>query len=185
MTLKDYMWSMGQVLKRPRYLVIGVVFMTMMVILAAWLPNLGLVGSTIGSSELEIAQKLKLLTALVGGINTNFQPEARVMVLLSAFLAGIQISMVSYYFGQKIKVGRGAGAGIVGIVSSLLGVGCASCGSVILTSFLGLGTSSLVLSSFPLKGTEFAILGLLIILASLIITTKKLYETQFCKIRKT
>jgi|SaaInlStandDraft_5_1057022.scaffolds.fasta_scaffold16462_4 hypothetical protein len=183
MKSREYLWSVWQVLKNPWYAVISTLLALLMIMLAAWLPNLQLVGNTITTSRLDWGEKYRLLAGLTGSIATNFQPEAIAMIIASSLLAGIQVALVIYYMRQKIGVGKEAGMGIMGVVSSLLGVGCASCGSVILTSFLGLGVSGVVLSRLPWHGVEFALIGFVIILMSTLSTAKKLYETQFCKLK--
>jgi len=162
---------------------ITVITASVIVIIAAWLPNFGLIGDTITNNSLSLGNKLSILVALAGSINTNFNSISRTMIIVSAILGGVQVSLVLYYLRHKVLAGKEAGMGIVGIVSSLLGVGCASCGSVVITSVIGLGATSSVIAMLPWHGVEFAVVGLLIILFSVIMTAKKLYETQFCELK--
>ncbi len=102
MKSREYLWSVWQVLKNPWYAVISTLLALLMIMLAAWLPNLQLVGNTITTSRLDWGEKYRLLAGLTGSIATNFQPEAIAMIIASSLLAGIQVALVIYYMRQKI-----------------------------------------------------------------------------------
>ena len=76
------------------------------------------------------------------------------------------------------------GISFVGIASSLLGVGCASCGSVVLTSFIGLSSATTVLGVLPFRGQEFGLLGIIILLIAIGFTLKKINQPFICKVRE-
>ena len=59
-------------------------------------------------------------------------------------------------------------------------MGCAACGSVILTAFLGtIGAGGLLLL-LPFHGAEFGIIGLLLLCASIRYLIKKIAEPLVC-----
>ncbi|HQU09423.1 MAG TPA: hypothetical protein PLV25_05630, partial [Opitutales bacterium] len=72
--------------------------------------------------------------------------------------------------------------GFLGIASGVLGMGCAACGSFLLTSLLSLFGASWLLSYLPLAGGEFGILGVILLAVSLYMTAKKIQNPAVCKI---
>ena len=68
----------------------------------------------------------------------------------------------------------------MGIAFSLLGVGCASCGSVILTSLIGFASATVVLGLLPLRGIEFGIIGIIILVLAMRLTIKKINQPLVC-----
>ena len=92
--------------------------------------------------------------------------------------------MITYFLKRKIKeVGQGEiAAGFLGITSSVLGVGCATCGSFLLTSVLSLVGASGTLALLPLGGGEFGLIGVLLLLIAIYITAKQISNPAICKI---
>ena len=71
--------------------------------------------------------------------------------------------------------------GIGGLVSGIFGIGCASCGTFILTSVLALVGAGGIVSFLPLGGEEFGILGVVLIGYATYWTAKKIEEPLVCK----
>lgn len=69
------------------------------------------------------------------------------------------MSLLIYYFQKRFRLEKTAGMSTVGMLSGLLGVGCASCGSVIISSLIGFGATASVIGVLPLRGQEFGLLG--------------------------
>ena len=61
-------------------------------------------------------------------------------------------------------------------------VRCASCGSVILSTFLGVGATAAFTGFLPFGGQEFSILAIIILAASLYVTGKKIADPLVCGI---
>jgi len=169
-----------EIIIQPKYLAVAVVVSLVVVALAAWLPNLHLVTKTMASSTLTLWQKTNLITSLLGSLRTNFTPLSRLVTLITAGLAGVQVSLLVYYLRQTAKLQRTMGASVVGVVTSMLGVGCASCGSVILTSLIGFGSASAILGVLPFRGQEFGFLGIGILMIAIYLTLKKINDPLAC-----
>jgi len=75
------------------------------------------------------------------------------------------------------------GVSLAGVATSLLGVGCASCGSVVLTSLVGFGSATTVLGILPFRGREFGFLGIIILLIAISFTLKKINQPYVCEVR--
>jgi hypothetical protein len=110
--------------------------------------------------------------------------DGRWPVLLMALLFGLDAALIAHYMRRQVRLNKVAGASAVGVVIGLLGVGCAACGSVFLTSLLGLGTALGVLAWLPLHGQEFTWLGVVIVVGSVFSIAKKIVDPEACAIPK-
>ncbi|MDO8624301.1 MAG: hypothetical protein Q7R54_03010 [bacterium] len=146
-----------------------------------WLPNLGLLGEVFTMSSASLAAKLTVAISLIG---TNGSILSAGYTILIALLFGINIAMIVYFF-RRVHARLGAqevGAGLGGIISGLLGIGCAACGSLIVgTAFWSLGAAS-VLAVLPLEGGEFGILSVLLLAFSLALISKKIAAPETCEL---
>ncbi len=176
------MTTLLRIIQQPKYLLVIAIVTLTVIALAAWLPNIHLITKTMTSKTMTVWQKTNLVTSLLGSIQTNFSPLSRTVTIISATLTGIQTSLLIYYLRQTIMVQREMGVSLLGVATSLLGVGCASCGSVVLTSLIGLSSASTVLGILPFRGQEFGFLGIAILLMAIIYTMKKINQPFLCKV---
>jgi hypothetical protein len=112
--------------------------------------------------------------------STNF---SRSMAIINSFLSGINLAMFVYYMSRRIKLYKSAGLGFMGMLVSFLGIGCASCGSVIITSIFGFGATAF-LGALPLHGLEISIFGSIFLLVSIHLLANKIANPLFCKSSK-
>jgi hypothetical protein len=173
-----------KVVTNSKYLILSTLVTLMIIAFAAWLPNLHLISRTVTSPTLTLWQKTNLLTSLLGSLQTNFTPLSRTVTIVSAALAGLQVSLLVYYLRQTAKLQQSMGMSLVGIVTSMLGIGCASCGSVVLTSLIGFSSTSVVLGILPFKGQEFGFIGIAILLYAIGFTVKKINQPYTCKVKE-
>ena len=169
---------------QPKYLTVAIAVSLMVIAFAAWLPNLHLIIKTMTSSTMTLWQKTNLLTGLLGSLQTNFTPLSRAVTFVSAGLAGVQASLLVYYLRQTSKAAQSMGMSALGVATSMLGVGCASCGSVVLTSLIGFGSATAVLGFLPLRGQEFGFIGIVILLFAISFTLKKINQPDVCVIER-
>ncbi len=151
---------------------------------AVWLPNLSLIVKIMGHPGITLSQKLSLPASLLGSIVTNFTPLSATYTIAIAILFGMNVAMIAYFLKRRIDDVRqaGFGTGFLGITSGVLGMGCAACGSFLLTSILSLSGTSWLLSYLPLAGGEFGILGVILLAISLYLTAEKIQNPAVCKI---
>jgi len=129
-------------------------------------------------------QKTNLVTSLLGSLETNFTPLSRNLTILSATLTGIQTSLLVYYIRRSMRIQQEMGVSAAGVAASLLGVGCASCGSVLLTSLIGFGSATTLLGVLPFRGQEFGFVGIAILLITIGFTFKKINQPFVCEVKK-
>ncbi|OGV93957.1 hypothetical protein A3B57_00900 [Microgenomates group bacterium RIFCSPLOWO2_01_FULL_47_10] len=177
------MITLGRVFRKPDFVIVAILVALLLIAFVAWLPNLHLITKAMTSSTMTLWQKTNLITSLLGSFETNFTPLSRSLTILSATLTGIQVSLLIYYVRRSMRVQREMGVSLLGTATSLLGVGCASCGSVVLTSLIGFGSASTVLGILPLRGQEFGFIGIAILLMTIGFTMKKINQPYACNIR--
>ncbi|HLE49694.1 MAG TPA: hypothetical protein VI791_00935 [Patescibacteria group bacterium] len=173
---------MKTVFKQPRYLLLLVIFSLAFLVLSIWLPNLDFVKDTFFSSTLTFDQKTGILLSSLGAIKTNFTLLSRILALVTALFFGINFSLLIYYLKLRFESAKAIGSGLGGVFAAVLGSGCVSCGSVILTSLLGVSTTVSLVYALPLRGYEFGIASLVILGSSIILLAQKVNRPTSCEI---
>lgn len=174
--------ALKTVFKNPSYTLIALVIATTILIFAIWLPNLGFVLDVIQSSTYSIGSKFNILWSSLGAFKTNFTLETQVLTVTVALLTGMNMAVLVFYLKKRTALERSVGTSTLGTVVGLLGVGCASCGSVILSSIFGLSATASFIGFFPLNGAEFGIIGILLLLFSTYTLLKKVEAPLVCKV---
>lgn len=150
-------------------------------LIAVWFPNSGLLVEVFSMSSASLETKLKIAWSLLHGIRTNFSLLSAGYTISIAALFGINMTMIIYFL-KHIRSGlarRDIAAGSSGFISGALGIGCAACGSFILSA---LGTTG-ALAILPLRGGEFGIVSVILLTASLFIISKKIASPVTCNIK--
>lgn len=178
------MTTIAQIHRQPKYLLVTTITALSMIAFAAWLPNLHLITKSMTSSTMSLWQKTNLLTSLLGSLDTNFTPLSRTLTIASASLTGIQASLLIYYVRQSVRIQKEMGVSLAGIATSMLGVGCASCGSVVLTSLVGFGSATTLLGILPYRGQEFGFVGIGILVIAIYYTIKKINQPYICVVKE-
>lgn len=176
--------ALQKVFRKPGLVVLAVLVSALVFVLAVWLPNIRLVAVIVSSSDVPFVSKIQLPVSLLGSIGTNFTPLSATYTVIIAILFGVYIAMITYFLKRRIKeVGQGGVAtGFLGIMSGVLGVGCAACGSFLLTSLTLVGAGG-VLTLLPLGGSEFGIIGAILLALAVYMTAKKIIDPQICKVQ--
>ncbi len=176
--------ALQKVFGRPMYVLLALITSAAVFAFAVWLPNLSLIVKIMGHPGITLSQKLSLPASLLGSIVTNFTPLSATYTIAIAILFGMNVAMIAYFLKRRIDDVRqaGFGTGFLGITSGVLGMGCAACGSFLLTSILSLSGTSWLLSYLPLAGGEFGILGVILLAISLYLTAEKIQNPAVCKI---
>lgn len=175
--------ALREVFQKPRYLVFALVSATGIGTGIIWLSSHQLIRFTFTSDIFIWSAKFKILWTSLGLYITNFTLASQIMIVLVALLSGINIAMLVFYFKRRMAVGSAAGASGFGLAVGTLGVGCSACGSVILSSLIGITSASALVSALPLKGAEFGIISIALIGLSTYWIAKKIQASQTCAIK--
>lgn len=174
--------ALQKAFRKPIYALFALAVSTIVFAFAVWLPNIRLITSIATSGDVLFATKLALPLSLLGSITTNFTLLSATYTIAIAILFGVYISMMMYFLKRRIKeVKQNAVAtGFLGITSGILGVGCAACGSFLLTSFSLVGAGG-TLAFLPLGGGEFGIIGVVLLGIAVYMTAKQIENPLICK----
>ena len=172
-----------EVFAHTSYITLANVLALLAFVFAVWLPNIGLISDVFATSSAPLAAKLKITVSLLGGITTNFSTLSASYTIAIAILFGVTVAMIVYLVRKKRAQlgGNTLATGLGGIGSGILGVGCAACGSFLLMTILSSFGVAGALALLPLKGGEFGIMSIVLLVISLVLISKKITELLICK----
>lgn len=169
------------VLARASYLALAAALALAAFLLAVWFPNFGLIGDVFGAAA-PLAAKIRLALSLLGGIDTNFSLFSAAYTIAIAILFGVNTAMIAYLLRHKraASAGGNIALGSGAVASGVLGIGCAACGSLVSGAlFSALGATG-ALAVLPLKGGEFGLLSVALLLLSLLLISRTLAQPVAC-----
>lgn len=177
--------TLWTVFQKIRHALIAALVAVGVFMFAVWLPNISLIVSVLKSDVGTIAEKIAFMFSLLGSITTNFTAASAVSTILIAILFGMNVALLMYYI-RKVRIGRNVstvgGASIAGLVSGFLGVGCAACGTFILSSVLVLVGVGGILSYLPFDGEEFGFVGIILLSYSNFTLVQRIQKPDVCKL---
>lgn len=189
-SFKLSLWAhtIAVVLKKPSYAFLAAIVTLMLVLFSFTLSVRSIIGFMWHVPTNSFLERIIFtISASITSVPLNLTNQAIIFIIIIAILAGINTALVVYYLRRRASVLKGSSVGFLGMVSAVLGIGCASCGSVILSSFIGLSASSAVISFLPLKGIEFNLLAVALLTYSIFLISQKLLPKNLltCKVKIT
>ncbi len=172
-----------KVFSNRSYVILASVIAVAVFAFAVWLPNFKLIVTIITSSSVSFAEAVAVIFGLFLSIGTNFTVVSASYTIAIAVLFGINIALLKYYIlARKSSFGgKGGAMGIGGLISGVFGIGCAACGTFILTSALALFGAAGAVAFLPFGGEEFGFLGVFLIGYATYWTAKKIEEPIVCE----
>ncbi len=171
---------LGRVLKRPGYALLAVGVSLATFALAVWLPNLRLLWSILGS-QATLVEKIRFAATLLESIRTNFTLFSASYTIAVAILFGVYIALLTYLIRGSVGTSsRNVAIGTGGIISGLFGIGCAACGSFLLMTLFGWAGSLTLIGFMPLRGQEFGVLAIALLLFALYHATRQIDRSAVC-----
>lgn len=157
-------------------LIAGIVTLVF-VVFTGLLPHFGLLGSLEGFHFGVIISLLFSTYTALGTLQT-------IIIVVTIILLFLNTVLLVFYIKKKKRMGNAglAPVGLSGVIASVFGIGCGSCGTVIGTSVLGIFGASGLLASLPLGGQELSVAGLIIFLLSIRYLLKKVNDPDICRI---
>ncbi len=169
-----------EVFSKPRYAAGALLTFLAAFIVAMLIPHYRLLDFVAESPALE-GVKTRTFGDLFLLSLTSF-PSAVIFVALIISLAfAVNAALGTYYLRHRMPVGKTAATSVAGLFFGLLGMGCASCGSVLLSALVG-GASLGLLSILPLRGLEFGIIGAAVSIGATYLTAKRVAAAEICAI---
>lgn len=180
--LRNLRVALRQVFVHPAYIALAGALAILAFLLAVWFPNLGLIREVFFASSVPLAAKLEIALSLLGGIGTNFSLLSAGYTIAIAVLFGMIAAMIAYLLKRRgvAAAGHNIAIGSGGVMTGIVGVGCAACGSLILGAVVpSLGLAG-ALAALPLNGEEFGILSVVLLFGSLLLVSKSIGESVAC-----
>lgn len=177
--------ALREVFGRLSYIFLAIGVSCVFFAFAVWLPNLRLIAHTLLQVGVAINTKLALLLNLLQGIGTNFTIFSAITTVIIAILFGINIAMIAYFVKKRRAAdmqSSGVFAGIGGIGSGIVGIGCAACGSLVLSAILPVVVAAGVIALLPFKGREFSIISIGLIFTSIVLMGRKITKPPVCDV---
>jgi len=102
-----------------------------------------------------------------------------------AALFGANVALIAYYFRVRRRFARqagqvGAATSLGGLASGFFGIGCAACGTFVLSPVLSFIGAAGLIALLPFGGEEFGALGAAMLGFSLVLTARKIGEPVVC-----
>lgn len=158
-------YSLFNIFLRPTYFILALFVALLIFVGIGLFPNISFIKNIILSPAVNTLDTVKIISSLIWDTGTHATSFNTVYTAILALLIGVNISLVVFYvrFRKMAVVAKGGVAGVLGFFSGIVGIGCASCGSILLVSFLPiLGLGGLI-SLLPLRGAEFSILSIILL----------------------
>jgi hypothetical protein len=173
-----------EVFKNKSYLLLSGAVALVVFAFAVWFPNVRLLFSLITDPAVPVLVKIWFPIRLLESITTNFTALSASYTIVIAVLTGINIAFVIYILKRQKQQLSAAGltTGTFGILSGATGLGCAACGSLVVSSLLATAGGASLLTLLPLRGGEFGILGVILLGASTYFLAKHITKSPVCEI---
>jgi hypothetical protein len=174
-----------KVFAQARYAQIAVLIAFLALSTAILLPNTAIIGQVFVSDNISLADKFAFLGTMYGSLVTNFSVLSAVSTVLISGLFGVNTALLTYYIRRRQTGSRnrkGNTAGFLGAVSGVFGIGCAACGSVIVSGLLALVGATGLLALLPLHGAEFGLIGVLLLMYSVYQLSRRINDPLVCSI---
>tara|TARA_B100000508_G_scaffold101355_1_gene79799 strand:- start:6422 stop:6970 length:549 start_codon:yes stop_codon:yes gene_type:complete len=179
-----YLKTLKQALVKPIYTGLFLTVSFVVLSIAVLLPHLGLLKTLWQYESVSLLEFGLLFVKLYGSPGTNFTFLSATYTVLIAVLFGLQVTLLTYYvrsIRSKITNLTSVGAsGIGGLVSGFFGIGCAACGTFLLSSILVLFGAGGLLAWLPFGGEEFGLIGVGLLLYANHIIVKKINAPLVC-----
>lgn len=172
-----------RILQEPLYTSIVLGIATFLMVLLIWVQQWSLIRTVINGGAFGLVDSLVFLLTLLTSVFTNFIVFSLVTTLAIAVLVGILTALMAYSYrrNKRQSLAKQAAVGGLGISSGAIGLGCAACGSLILSglgSSIGLASIALFL---PFGGKELTLLSISILMFAINQQLRALTQSNVCQ----
>ncbi len=179
--MQDFFKAAKSVYKNPKFLFLNLGLFLLLLLFIIWLPNLGFILRRLFLSDLSFSDRIDFFLSTLGALQTNFTFASRIFSLLVILFFSVNLTMFIFYLQEAWSFQRETSSSLLGAILGLVGVGCASCGSVILSSVFGFTIAAGILTFLPFKGLEFSFVSLIFLGISILWLAKKINKGIACK----
>lgn len=173
--------SFSKVYKNLLYWFITIGVALLYLLIAIWIPQWSLIDYTLFQSAFTTSQKIRILYETLGWFVSGNTFASQFLTVLTSLLVGINTAILVYYVSLRVRFRQVYGVGAIALIFGILGVGCGACGSVILVSIFGLTVATGITGVLPLKGLEFSLLSIVILIGSILYIARSMQRPLTCK----
>lgn len=167
---------------RPWYILLAIFVSTGMVAIGSLLPNKNLISYFFTNDYFSWIARFKIVWNLFWTFGVNVTVTGKIISVIISLVAGISVALLVFFIKRRVRFSLAGGTSLLGIILSFVGVGCASCGSLLLTTAIGLSASTAFLGFLPLNGLEVGIISLALLVWSIFSVSKKIQNPLLCKL---
>lgn len=175
---------MCAIVRQPRYALLLLIMSWIAFTIAVWWQSFDLIRTV--ALHASFTETLLFMLTQYGRILSNFTGIAALYTSLIALLFGLQITLLTYYVRRARAAASGVGSAsavsVGGVVSGVLGIGCAACGTFVLTSLLAVVGAGGLVAVLPFAGQEFGFLGIGLLLYANYLLLHKLSQPFVCPV---
>lgn len=174
----------GKVFRHWNYVALSAAVSIVVFIITTWLPNFKLLWTIWSDPSIALGDKFIFPVRLLESITTNFTVLSATYTVAIALLVGINVALATYILREQRRQLSTAGitAGTFGILSGSVGMGCAACGSLIVSSLLATVGGAGALALLPLRGGEFGLLGVVLLGIATYYLVRHISKPPVCEI---
>jgi hypothetical protein len=130
---------------------------------------------------LSLSKRLALFFSTLFDLTSGFTLASLLLAVLGSLLGAANLALAYTYISLRgeVIVQSGLYSGF-GLLAAILGIGCAACGTVLLSIVLGFFGASGALLLFPYGGIEIGFAGLFILLFATYALARKVAQPNVC-----
>lgn len=180
--MKDIINSIKIVFTKSFYIFLAALTALTLLAINAIVIKRGFIVFVLQSEGFDWLVRIKLIGRTLLNIGASLTVVDKIFLMGISLLAGISISLLVYYTAKHLRLNLESGMSLTGVILSFIGVGCASCGSVFLSSIIGFSATAAFIGFLPLNGKEIGLVSLALLLWSIYIVSKKIQKPLVCEI---
>jgi len=135
----------------------------------------GAIGGILGNPEVSLFDAVSIYLSIPYGYFIERTPQALIL-LIFALLFGVNTTMAVHYFRMYRATSKSLVSALMSgsFASVFLGIGCVSCGSLIIGFVAStLGISGVILN-LPFGGSEFGLLSIVLLIVSILVLYRRM-----------
>lgn len=173
--------SLIEIFQKPRYFLFAILITVCIIACMTLIQNIPFIKTIWTTGTFSLSGKLYISFQSLHAFNTNLTHLSQFFHIIIAILIATHLTFLIYYYRARRRLEGAAGIGFIGMFSGIIGIGCSVCGSVVLSSLIGLSAATTLITMLPLRGVEFSLLAIVILLSSIGYLGVRLQEPVVCK----
>lgn len=162
----------GEALRRVfsdwRYVLLAVVLGVVFIEVLYWSRNLALAQYLLLSPDIDVGAKLQLLGSAFTAMFRSYGSVSGALLVIVGIAQGIALSLLVFVYRHRGNTSKRAASGsALASAAAFFGLGCAACGTSLITPLLSMLSSGAVYTVADTVGTVFSLVALLLVLYSI------------------